>query len=42
METCYVPIILNVLIENLFFFARYQACSKNILPAMESSHFPLQ
>lgn len=42
METCYVPVILNVLIENLFSFARYQAYFKNILPAMESSNFPLQ
>lgn len=24
METCYVPVILNVLIDSFFFFARYQ------------------
>lgn len=40
MEICYVPVILNVLIDS--FFVRYQAYFKNILPAMESSCFPLQ
>lgn len=34
--------ILKVFIESFFFSARYQAYFKNILPAMESSHFPLQ
>lgn len=33
METCYVAIILNVLIDSFFFFARYQAYFKNIFPA---------
>lgn len=42
METCYVAIILNVLRDSFFFFARYQAYFKNIFPAMEFSCFPLQ
>lgn len=39
METCYVPIILNVLIDSFFLFARYQVYFKSIFPAIESFCF---